>query len=267
MTKERIEEYQLPSKAIILAGGRGERMNPISDFLPKILLPILDKPLIIHHLERLEKAQVQQVAIAIEPGLGEMVVKAVEAGYKGDLEVSFVMDTRYRGTGEGTYLCRDLMESSSFFLCLGDRYQEGEEIFTNFRQYLRKDEEGLAAIVKIQPHNIYQNGILSGTNVCLNEDNRALASLVRFPHRSRVLGNWFLTGIFILRPSFWEVLEKVRGRIDSKKSFSKTLVLEEMIKQGAQIGYIKEKGLVFNINTLQDFLFANLYLAKKRGIL
>lgn len=267
MIKERIEEYRLPSKAIILAGGRGERMNPLSNFLPKVLLPILDKPLIIHHLERLEKAQVQQVAIAIEPRLGEMVVKAVEAGYEGDLEVSFVIDTRYRGTGEGTYLCRDLMESSSFFLCLGDRYQEGEEIFTNFKQYLREDDEGLAAIAKIYPHNIAQEGVLSGTSVCLNEENRTLVSLIRFPHRPRLLGSWFLTDILILKPSFWGVLERVRERQDFEKSFSKTLVLEEMMRRGAQIGYIKEKGLVFNINTLQDFLFANLYLAKKKGIL
>lgn len=267
MTKERFQESNLPSRAIILAGGRGERMRPLSSYLPKVLLPILDKPLIVHQLERLEEAQVQQVAIAIEPELGEMVVKVIEERYEGDLEIFFVIDKKYEGTGEGVYSCRSLMESSTFFLCLGDRFQEGEEIFTNFKQYLRDNDGGLAAVARVYPHNISRKGVLSGTSVSLDEENKVLASLVRFPEVSRFLGRWYLTDFFIFRPRFWEVLDEVRDNHDFRKAFSKTSVIGEMIKQGVPIGYVKEEGHAFNINTLGDFLFANFYLAKKRGIL
>jgi len=264
MTKER---GNLPSKAIILAGGRGERMQPLSRYFPKPLLPILDKPLIVHHLERLEMTQVQEVAIVIEPKLGDILVRVINDKYDGNLEISFIVDSKYRGTGEGVYCGREFAEFSSFFLCLGDRYQEGTNIFRDFQSYLRRDTEALVAVAKVHPYNISQGKVLSGTSVRLDEETKTLAALLRFPPESEILGRWFLTGAFILWPSFWEILEKKREECGPEEKFSKTLVIGEMVKQGVQIGYIKEEGLAFNINTLRDLLRANFYLAKKRGIL
>ena len=50
-------------KAVILAGGRGERIRPISDTLPKALVPIEGKPILAHHIEQLERVGVRDVFI------------------------------------------------------------------------------------------------------------------------------------------------------------------------------------------------------------
>jgi NDP-sugar pyrophosphorylase family protein len=50
-------------KAVILAGGRGERVRPITDTLPKPLLPIEGKPIITHQLEQLERVGVKEVIV------------------------------------------------------------------------------------------------------------------------------------------------------------------------------------------------------------
>ena len=50
-------------KAMILAAGRGERMRPLTDALPKPLLAVHGKPLIVHHLEALARAGVRDVVI------------------------------------------------------------------------------------------------------------------------------------------------------------------------------------------------------------
>ena len=50
-------------KAVILAGGRGERIRPISDTLPKALVPIDGKPIIAHQIEQLERVGTQEVFI------------------------------------------------------------------------------------------------------------------------------------------------------------------------------------------------------------
>jgi NDP-sugar pyrophosphorylase family protein len=50
-------------KAVILAGGRGERIRPISDTLPKALVPIDGKPILAHQIEQLERVGVKEIFI------------------------------------------------------------------------------------------------------------------------------------------------------------------------------------------------------------
>jgi MurNAc alpha-1-phosphate uridylyltransferase len=50
-------------KAMVLAAGRGERMRPITDRIPKPLVPVVGKPLIVYHLEALERAGVRDIVI------------------------------------------------------------------------------------------------------------------------------------------------------------------------------------------------------------
>ena len=52
-------------RAMLLAAGRGERMRPLTDHLPKPLLRVADKPLIVWHLERLVAAGITEVAIDV----------------------------------------------------------------------------------------------------------------------------------------------------------------------------------------------------------
>ncbi len=50
-------------KAMILAAGRGERMRPLTDSLPKPLLPLASKPLIVYHIEALARAGITDIVI------------------------------------------------------------------------------------------------------------------------------------------------------------------------------------------------------------
>ncbi|HKJ50434.1 MAG TPA: nucleotidyltransferase family protein [Gammaproteobacteria bacterium] len=59
-------------KAMILAAGRGERMRPLTDRVPKPLLPVAGKPLIVHHLEALSRAGFGEVVINLS-WLGEQI--------------------------------------------------------------------------------------------------------------------------------------------------------------------------------------------------
>ena len=59
-------------KAMILAAGRGERMRPLTDQIPKPLLEVAGKPLIVWHLEKLAKANFEEVIIN-HAHLGEMI--------------------------------------------------------------------------------------------------------------------------------------------------------------------------------------------------
>src|SRR5438309_11875692 len=66
-------------RAMVLAAGRGERMRPITDTLPKPLVPVAGKPLIGYHLDRLAKAGIRDVVINLS-WLGERIRAALGDG-------------------------------------------------------------------------------------------------------------------------------------------------------------------------------------------
>ena len=66
-------------RAMVLAAGRGERMRPITDTLPKPLVPVAGKPLIGYHLERLARAGITDVVVNLS-WLGEKIRAALGDG-------------------------------------------------------------------------------------------------------------------------------------------------------------------------------------------
>ncbi|MGH8773476.1 MAG: nucleotidyltransferase family protein, partial [Burkholderiales bacterium] len=66
-------------KAMLLAAGRGERMRPLTDTTPKALLGVGGKPLIVWHLERLQRAGFSEVVINLAH-LGDQIEAALQDG-------------------------------------------------------------------------------------------------------------------------------------------------------------------------------------------
>lgn len=85
-------------EAIILAGGKGTRLSPLTDHLPKPLVPILGKPMIDYVLEHLAEAGLCEIAIAVAH-LGQMIVDYVGDGSRFGLRISYLYEETPQGTG------------------------------------------------------------------------------------------------------------------------------------------------------------------------
>jgi N-acetyl-alpha-D-muramate 1-phosphate uridylyltransferase len=75
-------------RAMVLAAGRGERMRPLTDTVPKPLLEVRGKPLIVHHLEKLSRLGVKDVVINLA-WLGDRIRAALEDGVKWNLRIRY----------------------------------------------------------------------------------------------------------------------------------------------------------------------------------
>ena len=75
-------------KAMIFAAGRGERLRPLTDTLPKPLVPVAGKPLIAWHLERLAAAGCREAVINVSH-LGEKIVQALGDGRSYGLSIVY----------------------------------------------------------------------------------------------------------------------------------------------------------------------------------
>ena len=104
---------------MILAAGRGERMRPLTDKLPKPLLPVAGKPLIVHHIERLAGAGIHELVIN-HAHLGEMIESDLGDGNAWGVEIRYSPEAVALETGGGIYHALPLLGEEPFLVVNGD---------------------------------------------------------------------------------------------------------------------------------------------------
>ena len=107
-------------KAIVLAAGRGERMRPITDQLPKPLVPVAGKPLIAYHLESLARAGVRDIVINLSY-LGSMIRESLGDGTRYGVRIAYSDEGPVAlETGGGIFNALSLLGPEPFLVVNGD---------------------------------------------------------------------------------------------------------------------------------------------------
>ena len=110
-------------KAMILAAGRGERLRPLTDTLPKPLIEVRGKPLIIWHLERLAAAGFRDIVINVSH-LGQLIVDALGSGARWGVAIAWSREAQPLETAGGLAYARSLLGDGAFLLVNADVYCE-----------------------------------------------------------------------------------------------------------------------------------------------
>jgi len=111
-------------KVMILAAGRGERLRPLTDRTPKPLLEVQGKPLIVHHLERLQSAGFTDIVINIA-WLGDKIKNYLGDGLRYGVSISYSKESAGAlDTGGGIFNALPLLGSEPFLVVNGDIYTD-----------------------------------------------------------------------------------------------------------------------------------------------
>lgn len=106
-------------RAMILAAGRGERMRPLTDTVPKPLLPVAGKPLIVWHIERLVAAGIRDIVIN-HAWLGEQIEHALGDGSRFGAHIRFSPEGSALETAGGIATALPLLGKEPFLVLNGD---------------------------------------------------------------------------------------------------------------------------------------------------
>ncbi|WP_429078423.1 N-acetylmuramate alpha-1-phosphate uridylyltransferase MurU [Aeromonas veronii] len=108
-------------KAMILAAGRGERMRPLTDLLPKPLLAVGGKPLIVHHIEKLKEAGVTELVIN-HAWLGHKLVETLGDGCALGVTINWSAEESALETAGGIVQALPLLGAEPFLVINGDTW-------------------------------------------------------------------------------------------------------------------------------------------------
>ena len=116
------------TKGIILAGGTGSRMSPLTKAINKQLLPIYDKPLIFYPLSILMLAKIKDILIIVNKGQVEQYKKLIPNGDNLGIKITYKEQDKPRGLPDAFILGEKFIDNKNIAMILGDNFFYGQNL-------------------------------------------------------------------------------------------------------------------------------------------
>ena len=111
-------------KGIILAGGHGSRLFPLTKIFNKSLLPIYDKPMIYYPLQTLKEVGCKEVCIVSGKEHCGQIMNQLGSGSEYDMDITYRVQEKPGGIAQALGLCKEFAGTDNVFVCLGDNIFE-----------------------------------------------------------------------------------------------------------------------------------------------
>jgi UDP-N-acetylglucosamine diphosphorylase / glucose-1-phosphate thymidylyltransferase / UDP-N-acetylgalactosamine diphosphorylase / glucosamine-1-phosphate N-acetyltransferase / galactosamine-1-phosphate N-acetyltransferase len=201
-------------KAVLLAAGRGTRMGELTRQLPKPLLPLHGRPMILHILDRLQAAGVTDVLLVT--GFEAELMESTAAQHP--LGLSFIRQTEINGTGAAARLASQWCAQDRFLLTFGDILAESAH-YTGMLELAKNGAEAILAARHVpDPHQ--------GAAI-YTEANGRIERIVEKPPIGTSTTNWNSAGIYVCGPSLFTELDRIplspRGEYELTSAFTQML--------------------------------------------
>nr|WP_311768055.1 glucose-1-phosphate thymidylyltransferase RfbA [Zymomonas mobilis] len=188
------------SKGIILAGGSGTRLNPITFASCKQLLPVYDKPMIYYPISTLMLAGIREIMIITTPHDMEQFQRLLGDGSQFGVHFEYRQQPSPDGLAQAFLIAEDWIDDSSCALALGDNLIFSDQLGGLLRK-AAKQHEG-ATVFAYQVRDPERYGVVS-----FNDSGRAL-EIVEKPQDPK--SNWAVTGLYFYDKNVTKLAKKVK---------------------------------------------------------
>ncbi len=188
-------------KGVILAAGKGTRLYPTTKIIPKILLPIYDKPMIFYAIETLKKMGIKDIMIVTSKDNDHMVRGTIDGEFTG-INIQYRIRESTKGSADAFKAAIDFIKGYYSVLMYADNILIGEEIDSAFKEGINNLKDGYSSIFTYRVNNPKEFGIVE-----IDKSNNII-SLEEKPKIPKT--NLASIGLYMYTPDVIEKLNNIK---------------------------------------------------------
>jgi glucose-1-phosphate thymidylyltransferase len=234
-------------KGVILAGGTGSRLYPLTKITNKHLLPVYDKPMIYYPLQTLIDAELDEIMIVSGRGHAGHFLELLGSGAEFGVHLTYEIQEEAGGIAQALGLAEDFADDDTVAVILGDNIFQD-----NVRDAVQSFESGAHVFLKEVPDaNRFGVADINGNRIVSIEEKPAAPR-----------SNYAVTGLYLYDNDVFDIISMLKP--SGRGELEITDVNNEYIRQGA-MSYSVLEGFWSDAGTFDSLLRAGMMVQRNRG--
>jgi glucose-1-phosphate thymidylyltransferase len=232
-----------PMKGLVVCGGKGSRLRPLTYTGAKQLVPIANKPIVFYAIEQLVEAGIREISIIVSPETGDQVRRAAGDGSRFGAKIGYIEQPKPGGIAQAIGLARDTMADAPFVAFLGDNFLTHGIV--SFVQAFDESQADAVILLKHVP-DATQFGVAQF-------DGERLVRVIEKPKDPP--SDLAVIGIYMFRSRVWDAIASIRPSPRGELEITDTI--QWLLDNGSKVGAEVVDGEWIDTGKHDDLLAAN----------